>query len=84
LRGSFFYPNPIGLIVGQKSQTVGCFVGYSTYMSKRTIPKIPSITIDTPDKVTHIIPSVYVPVQKMNYVGVITLKNYIQKATFMG
>jgi hypothetical protein len=53
-------------------------------MSKRTIPKIPSITIDTPDKVTHIIPSVYVPVQKMNYVGVITLKNYIQKATFMG
>jgi hypothetical protein len=54
--GSFFKPNSIGLIVGQKGHTMGCFIGFSPYVPKRTISKILSITDNTLDKIAHIIP----------------------------
>jgi hypothetical protein len=63
---------------------MGCFIGFSPYVLKGTIPKILSITIYTPDKITHIAPRDSIFIKHQNNGRVIALEAHIHEAAFIG
>jgi hypothetical protein len=81
---SFFQPDSVGLLMGQKGQVMGCPIGLSLNMFELASSKDTSITNDTPNYLPHIRPrTTPFLVDELNDFGAITLKRDITKAAIL-